>query len=177
MPSDLHGYLKAAWEETKKIFPVDREIDAIEEKVLSQHGLTGPQLEWKLGVYDHVRRLFKRNPTKRLLTKLIDAIDGVLDSLSSVCVPPVYVVLEEQAWVSRRPSLPSYFIYKLPGADFADMNLSMSGCQASSMPMFAALRLPPCLMVSATASTSLMNNTGPETTPRLPGRGRPCEEW
>jgi hypothetical protein len=86
MPSDLYGYLKAAWEETKKILPlVDREIDAIEEKALSQHGLTGPQLEWKLEVYNYFRGLFKTNPTKRLLTNLIDAIDGVLDSLSSVC--------------------------------------------------------------------------------------------
>ena len=86
MPSNLYGYLKAAWEETKKILPsVDREIDAIEEKALSQHGLTGPQLEWKLKVYNYFRDLFIKNPTKRLLTKLIDAIDGVLDSLSSVC--------------------------------------------------------------------------------------------
>jgi hypothetical protein len=87
MPSGLYGYLKAAWEETKNsILPlVDREIDAIEEKALSQHGLTGPQLEWKLEVYNYFRGLFIKNPTKRLLTKLIDAIDDVLDSLSSVC--------------------------------------------------------------------------------------------
>ena len=81
-------YLWNAWNETMSILTEDRinnEIDTIQEEALSQHGLTGPQLEWKLNVYYNIKDSFIRNPNKRSLTKLIDAIDGILDSLSRIC--------------------------------------------------------------------------------------------
>jgi hypothetical protein len=89
MPDFLYkDYLQNAWNEAMRILTEDKinnEIDAIQEDVLSQHGLTGPQLEWKLAVYYNIKDSFIRNQNKRFLTKLIDAIDGVLDSLSRIC--------------------------------------------------------------------------------------------
>ena len=96
MPQELYEVLVEAWREAKGRLPLDavkKEIEIAEDKFLELHGLTGNQLVWKLNVYNMIRSLFKKNPVKRLLSKLLQAIDGIIDSLSLV-VPSVSALKE-----------------------------------------------------------------------------------
>ena len=65
---------------------------------------------------------------------------------------------------SQTPTLTLKFS-RTPGVVLFVMNLSTSGCHASMIPMFAPLRLPPCLTTSVTVLIMFMNETGPEATP------------
>jgi hypothetical protein len=84
---DLRKIGKKAWGELVRNQPLDAFIARVEklsEGKLKAHGLKGAQLEYKLAVIDHiVVRIRQVSTPSRLWTKLVDAIDTVLDSLIS----------------------------------------------------------------------------------------------
>ncbi len=76
--------IKAAWKEFHEDFDTKNAKQKIMEasgRMLQIHGLYGKQLELKLSVINTWRERFNGNRAKKILIKLLDAIDTLLDSL------------------------------------------------------------------------------------------------
>jgi hypothetical protein len=79
--------IRKAWEEFQEDFNVKNAQDAqelvnkIPGPVLQSHGLYGGQLRLKLSAISSWRERFLGKRTKKLLLRLLDAIDTLLDSL------------------------------------------------------------------------------------------------
>jgi hypothetical protein len=59
-------------------------IQVVEERnalTIRQHGLYGFQLRWKLSNINYWLAAFTANPVRRLLDRLLDAIDALLESI------------------------------------------------------------------------------------------------
>ena len=79
--SDL---IKGAWEEFHSDFDVEKAnmlIKRAEADKFQSHGLYGKQLDLKLSVIDSWHNRFLTRRTKKVLLRLFDAIDTLLDSL------------------------------------------------------------------------------------------------
>ena len=78
--------IKGAWEEFGSDFDVERAnmlIKRAEADKLRSHGLYGKQLNLKLSVIESWQKRFLGRRTKKVLLRLFDAIDTLLDSLLS----------------------------------------------------------------------------------------------
>lgn len=78
--------IKGAWEEFRGDFDVKRAnvlIKRAEADKLQSHGLYGKQLNLKLSVIESWQKRFFGRRTKKVLLRLFDAIDTLLDSLLS----------------------------------------------------------------------------------------------
>jgi len=76
--------IRQAWEEFRNDFDVEKAQELIKKTpgpVLQSHGLYGHQLSLKLLAIATWRERFLGKRTKKLLLKLLDAIDTLLDSL------------------------------------------------------------------------------------------------
>ena len=76
--------IKGAWEEFRSDFDVERAnllIKSAEAEKLQSHGLYGKQLYLKLFVIESWKERFIGRRTKKVLLRLFDAIDTLLDSL------------------------------------------------------------------------------------------------
>src|SRR5579875_157172 len=86
----------------------------------------------------------------------------------SIGLRSVYLPSEEFTSASQKSSHTPTLTLKFsrtPGFVLAVMNLSISGCHASMIPMFAPLLLPPCFTTSVTVLIMFMKETGPDATP------------
>ena len=76
--------IKSAWMEFRRDFSVRRAfslIELVKADELQSHGLYGKQLHLKLSVIDSWHNRFFAQRTKKVLLRLFDAIDTLLDSL------------------------------------------------------------------------------------------------
>ena len=76
--------IREAWEEFREEFNVENAQKLVNEtpgSVLQSYGLYGSQLRLKLSAISSWRERFLGKRTKKLLLRLLDAIDTLLDSL------------------------------------------------------------------------------------------------
>jgi|LGOV01.1.fsa_nt_gb hypothetical protein len=76
--------IRQAWEEFRNDFSLEKAQDLVKKtpgSVLQSHGLYGSQLKLKLSVIASWKGRFFKKRTKKLLLRLLDAIDTLLDSL------------------------------------------------------------------------------------------------
>jgi hypothetical protein len=81
---DLLPEIREAWEEFREDLNVENAQKLINEtpgSVLQSYGLYGSQLRLKLSAISSWRERFFGKRTKKLLLRLLDAIDTLLDSL------------------------------------------------------------------------------------------------
>jgi len=81
---DLSDQIRTAWEEFEEDFNINDAIDQINDtdaEKFQASGLYGSQLDLKLSVIDKWKKRFSKKRIKKILLKLLDAIDTVLDSL------------------------------------------------------------------------------------------------
>jgi hypothetical protein len=81
---DLHDEIRAAWEEFLKDFSLDHAFTLIQNtstERLQASGLYGRQLNLKLSVVNKWMERFSKKRLKKILLRLLDAIDTLLDSL------------------------------------------------------------------------------------------------
>ena len=81
---ELLPKIPKAWEEFRADFNVEKAERLVNETpgpVLQSHGLYGHQLTLKLSAIASWRKRFLGKKTKKLLLRLLDAIDTLLDSL------------------------------------------------------------------------------------------------
>ena len=81
-PRVFHKEINAAWSQFSNRFSLDRaatQILSADDAHIAAAGLYGAELVLKLSVVKRLRRLFNRTGGKRLLARLFNAIDNVLD--------------------------------------------------------------------------------------------------
>jgi hypothetical protein len=81
---DLSNSIHAAWEEFEEDFKIEHAVAQIQQtdaKRLQASGLYGQQLDLKLSVVEIWKNRFLNRRIKKILLKLLDAIDTVLRSL------------------------------------------------------------------------------------------------
>jgi len=81
---DVSGLIREAWKEFEEDFKIDHAVSLIQQtsaETLKTSGLYGRQLNLKLSVVDKWKKRFSEKRIKKILLKLLDAIDTVLDSL------------------------------------------------------------------------------------------------
>jgi len=81
---ELLPEIREAWEEFREEFNVENAQELVNEtpgSVLQSYGLYGGQLRLKLSAISSWRERFLGKRTKKLLLRLLDAIDTLLDSL------------------------------------------------------------------------------------------------
>lgn len=78
---DLLPDMRAAWEEVSRYSSrLEEAVLSISDAAIVSHGLSGPQLRFKLNVVRYCHALYLRLG-RRVLRKLLDAIDNLLDSI------------------------------------------------------------------------------------------------
>lgn len=80
--SELRDPMLAAWSDVSGRFDgLVLAVEQLPDEVIQRHGLEGAQLEFKLGTVRTSSRLYSRYGTGRLLRRLLEAIDTLLDSI------------------------------------------------------------------------------------------------
>jgi hypothetical protein len=81
---DLSDQIRPAWKEFEEDFKIDHALDQIQKtkaESLQVSGLYGKQLNLKLSVFENWKKRFSEKPIKKILLRLLDAIDSILDSV------------------------------------------------------------------------------------------------
>ena len=74
--------MRDAWKDAKPRFnEVLEKLKHTDESVLKHHGLTGPELTFKLKVVEYLWENFRSNFLGKVLKRLLKAMDNVLDSI------------------------------------------------------------------------------------------------
>lgn len=83
-PRQLHKDISAAWKQFDSRFSLpaaEKKIFAAKDERIAAAGLYGAELALKLSIIDRLRRLFRLKGGVRILSRLFNAIDNVLESL------------------------------------------------------------------------------------------------
>lgn len=81
---ELFPFIKNAWKYVEGNFDdVFDRLKKVEEDKLTQHGLTGAQLEFKEKIIRWIKDKFKKVGGKSLFRRLLDTIEPILDSIMS----------------------------------------------------------------------------------------------